>query len=481
MQHDEEYIGNLKNDKDFKISYREIINNVRDGIIIVGLDGRFKYISPQIKEMLGGREIKINSLLFDFLHPSEINELKKKFLKAVRNQGVLTEKGIEFRVKDNNSHYIWLEARTKNHYNNKGTLIGFIISVRDITKSKKLQFRQQKLLYEQQILNKVSIKVNREENIDRICGILGEAIQSFNKDSYVIVTLYDKKLDALRIRGLFGLGKMNQKIKEIINKNFEDISVQTMDMANESNLYKAGKFELISGGLYRLTSRKTPKYMFKDIEKRLNINLVYTIGFSLGDKPYGGVIICLQTGKNLQHTEIIETLVNHISVIINHRFSEKELRESEEKLSSIIKGLSRGKIAIDIINKDYKIIYQSQLLKERFGDNIGELCYKTYIHREKPCESCKIKKVLKENKVYSIELIGMDGRYYEIISIPFSELDNKRNKVIEVIIDITNRKKVENQLKESEEKYRILAENTQDVIWTMDFNFNYNYISPSIE
>ncbi len=76
---------------------------------------------------------------------------------------------------------------------------------------------------------------------------------------------------------------------------------------------------------------------------------------------------------------------------------------------------------------------------------------------------------------------GKEGKWLFFTVSPLFDDQGTMTGAMTTLQDITALKRVENELKEREIRYRLLAENAMDIIWTFDLNMRLTYASPSLE
>lgn len=79
---------------------------------------------------------------------------------------------------------------------------------------------------------------------------------------------------------------------------------------------------------------------------------------------------------------------------------------------------------------------------------------------------------------YEFEFIDRNGNVKDIFMTVAMITGTKRS--VASFLDITEHKRMDRALQESERKYRLIADNVSDVIWTIDMNLRYTYVSPSV-
>jgi len=152
--------------------------------------------------------------------------------------------------------------------------------------------------------------------------------------------------------------------------------------------------------------------------------------------------------------------------------------DEKNKSDAIIAALGDG---IIIQDTDYKIIYQNQVQNDLYGDRTGELCYRTYEGRDKICEDCPVERTFRDGKIHRSERKVVTDKgdfYYELTSSPLRDSTGKIIAGIKVVRDITGSKRMEQTLREGEEKYRRLVETLMEGIWVLDKDANTTFVNP---
>ena len=132
----------------------------------------------------------------------------------------------------------------------------------------------------------------------------------------------------------------------------------------------------------------------------------------------------------------------------------------------------------------------AQMLGYRPDELLGERTHQLVHHTRSdgspyPVEECPIYQAFEENRGTRVDSEVLWRRDETPIPVEYSSYPIVRNGVVEgaivTFIDITERRRVEEKLKESEERFRLLAENAKDIIYRYRLKPTpgFEYVSPS--
>ena len=193
-------------------------------------------------------------------------------------------------------------------------------------------------LGEIEFISRSLVESARREDIDQICSELADNVLKANPDTYVMVSLFDTDLNAIRVRALKGLGKIADIVVKILGKKPEEfeIKVSKDNLDEELNRkYTSGKLELVPGGLYDLTRGALPRRICRSLEKLAGVGEVYIAGFGLRGKSIGGLVLLVKEGKQIHYPTAIETIASHYAVIFERKIAQEEILNRKAQLEAL--------------------------------------------------------------------------------------------------------------------------------------------------
>jgi len=411
LQMNQELKSKSRDLKKTKNLYQLITEGANDLITIINEKFECDFVNKiALNELLGYKTKEFMGKAFEkLIHPQDLETFHDLFNTTINKGGTV----INIRIKHKNGEFIWLESKARFYSESNKKLL--VVISRDITKMK---MEQEKL-----IKTKKRYKLKSKEFELKYKHLFE------NSPNGIILT--DNKgfiLDCNPISER--IFKIKREI--VIGKNYVDLNF----FNSEQISINRERFEKLSRG-----GRVGP--------------IDFEILFGDGNHVW----INLKTSLIEQGEEIyIEAIAQDIT---KKKIIEQKLKESEEKYRGLVNNISDIIYELDINGKCSYVSHQLLGIsgfspEEMIGQNVFN-----FVHPDdltKVAEEVKIAYNSDDNHYFEFRLQHKDGHYVPVFSRISSMTIEEKQKLTGVLVDITERKKVEQKLKESEEKFRTFTE-----------------------
>jgi PAS domain S-box-containing protein len=146
-----------------------------------------------------------------------------------------------------------------------------------------------------------------------------------------------------------------------------------------------------------------------------------------------------------------------------------ELRKSEQEKAVILDAMTELVLFLD---KDLRVIWANKAMREAFNLRPGELngkhCYRALHGRNRACSVCPVEKTLKTGEPHDVVDFSSYKKNWVLRSYPVRDETGALSGVVEIVTDITERRRAEEAMRLSEQKFRELFENANDMIFLLD-------------
>ncbi|MFW6138194.1 MAG: PAS domain-containing sensor histidine kinase [Spirochaetota bacterium] len=370
--------------------YRLLVENQTDMVVKVDSEGRFLFVSPSYCEMFGKTEEEL---------------LGKKFMPLVHEDDrASVERAMENLYKPPYSAYMEQRAMTKHGWrwvawsdkaivDNHNNVVAIVGVGRDITNRKRAEERLEA----------------SEKYYRTIFETTGTAMAILNEDT----TIFRVNSEFERLSGY--------SKNEIEGKKSWTENVLPDDLKKMKEYHHLRRKD-------RNAPPKTYEFGFVDRKGRVR--------------------------NILAHIDMIpestQSVVSLLDITERKQAEQKMLRSEKEK--SLLIESSPALIVYQ--NMNHEIMQANKKASDSVNIKpealVGRKCYEVWAHKTKPCNNCPVEKCLATGRTEAGEIEHTDGRTWLITATPIKDHKGLNTGVVETALDITQRKKAQEALRQSQ-------------------------------
>ena len=127
---------------------------------------------------------------------------------------------------------------------------------------------------------------------------------------------------------------------------------------------------------------------------------------------------------------------------------------------------------ITVQDRDFRLLRYNQTFSDLFHVSKGAYCYEAYKGRTEKCPQCPVEKTFQDGQPHFAEETGVykDGTsaHWIVKTSPLYDEDGNITAAMEMCLDITPRKRLEEELRKSDRKYQDIFNNIPNALFVID-------------
>ncbi|MBN1621879.1 MAG: PAS domain S-box protein [Endomicrobiales bacterium] len=308
--------------------FKNIVEASSDIIFTTDTLGTVTYISDLIDRVSGFNfEDCAGKMFMSLLPASEINNFIKTYSEAVKNHSRIENYKLKIKRKDG-TVFDALINMVPIRKNDKVT--GMQGTMRDITEQESIKEKERQLIDDLSFLSMTAMGFVEFTPGRDIYYFIGEQLKKLVDNSYIIVNSFSESSNTYFVKAILGMERHLHVIQNIFGG---EVIGKPVDFNSETarRHLLTRKLIQIKEGLQGLSFQHMPESVYKTMDKILDTDEIYAIGFTNREKMFANAIILLKKGAKLKNKDVIETFARQASIVLQRRFVEDALRLSEER------------------------------------------------------------------------------------------------------------------------------------------------------
>ena len=412
--------------------YRAIMENAYDLIAEVDVEGRFLYVSPNFRDILGySSKDLLGTSIFSPVHADDREEVLAEFQQGMMTQG--SGRSI-YRYRHHGGEYRWFESTGRVFQTALGELRGVVIS-RDITQRKQL-----------------------EDALEAIVkGNLIPGCPNFFE------TVVGELAKALKIPMVF----LSERIEE------GDDKARTLAFWNQDHFEPSSEYECLGGpceqvfGGTPVAYQSEVKQLFPRSERiqELAIEAYFGVPLFNSQNEVVGNLALMDTRPvylSSQEQYLLQIFAARAGAELERKLAQEALKESEERYRALY---DQTPLMYFTVDSHLRVLSVNQFGANLLGYEVSELVgesVRTVVHEEdlplfQSALEQSLQSLWEDNQTHQNEFrkVKKDGTVLWVRETIQTIMDSQQQKILLLSCeDITDRKRAEEALASSEKQFR---------------------------